>query len=38
MEQKLSYYDLKVAEDLTWEEKVAVAKELLKSKKKRKAS
>lgn len=36
MEQKLSYYDLKVAEDLTWEEKVAVAKELLKSKKREK--
>ncbi len=36
MEQKLSYYDLKVAEELTWEEKCNIAKELLKSKKREK--
>ncbi len=36
MEQKLSYYDLKVAEELTWEEKCNIAKDLLKSKKREK--
>lgn len=36
MEQKLSYYDVKVAEELTWEEKCNIAKEILRSKKREK--
>ena len=36
MEQQLSYYDVQLAEDLSWEDKCIQAREILKSKKRMK--